>query len=1084
MSSRSFLLRVPSHAVASSPSLLAVLGWLLTRAPSGAKLAARGARRRLHRVLFFLPALIAFALASASPAYATEEVFGIESFSTSLTDQAEAPVTQAGAHPYAMTTTIVFNHIVEEKQVLEPGEEVPTRVKTYGDPKNVTANLPVGVIANPGATSTRCTEASLDEAAACPRSSAVGLVSVHVNGYPYRDSTPLYNMVPPTGVPGQFGANVAGLGLVFHISGKLRTGSDYGISGEVKNILRAYPIYAVSVTLWGDPSDPSHDAERGACGAASVPEKAKEKAEFEKENEEKGHSARTNYKFSCPVEPTETAFLTMPTSCAGESLVTALEVESWQGATVSKLSSSPKLEVESCKDLNFGPQIKVQPNESASSSPTGLHVELETPQNESVSGLAEPNLRDVVLTLPEGMTVNPAAAGGLAACPLLTGKEPEKEEKEHKKEIAGINLESNEPANCPNASKIGEVEVNTPLLTQPEDPLLDHVLKGSVYLAEQEKNPFGSLLAIYVAIADPTTGVVVKLAGHVELNEETGQLTTIFKDLPQIPFEDAKFFFFGGQRAPLVTPATCGKKTATTRLTPWSRTEAEEAEAPSENETPSATFEISENCGAPAFSPSFTAGTTNNQAAAYTPFVLSFARNDDEQDFRGLEETMPPGLLAKLTGVPRCGSAEAAVGNCPAASQIGTVQVAAGVGPDPVWVNGTVYLTGPYNGGPFGEVVEVPAIAGPFNLDENGKPVTIRGSIRINPTTAQATVVSDPFPEKLRGIPLHVRTVNVTLNRPEFAFNPTNCSPSSVAGTLTSTTEAKASVSSPFEAANCATLPFAPKLTASVSAKGSKANGVSFDVRLESAGIGQANIHKVDLQIPLALPSRLTTLQKACLAATFEANPASCSPESVIGDATVHTPLLNSPLSGPAYLVSHGGAAFPDAEFVLQGEGVTLVLDGKTDIKNGITYSKFETAPDAPFTSFEFSAPQGPFSIFGANGDLCQTEIRMPTTIVAQSGAVINQNTLVEPEGCPNAITILSHKVHKRTLTLKVAVPSAGKLTASGKGLTKASKTATGRSILTLTLKAKGHRKLKSKIKLTFAPSKGKKLTATTTAHV
>ena len=509
-----------------------------------------------------------------------------------------------------------------------------------------------------------------------------------------------------------------------------------------------------------------------------------------------------------------------------------------------------------------------------------MRIDLHIPQGEQPEGLAQADLRGAVVTLPSGITLNPSAANGLDACAP-----------------AQIGLSSPGPAECPAASKIGSVEVDT--------PLIDHPLPGAVYIATQEDNPFDSLLAIYVAVDDPATGVVVKLAGHVEADPETGRLTTTFSENPQLPFEDFKLEFFGGPNAPLVTPPTCGSFASTADLTPWSFPE-------SPNIARSSSFTIDENCGSQGFSPSFTAGTTSNQAGAFSPFLLSFSRRDGEQELKGLEETLPPGLLAKLAGVPKCGDAEAAAGACPAASQIGTVEVAAGIGPDPVWVPGTIYLTGPYGGGPFGEVVEVPAIAGPFNLDEDGRPVTIRGSIRVNPTTAQATVVSDSFPTMLRGIPLRVRTVNVNLNRSGFILNPTSCSPLAVTGSIDSTTGASAPVSSPFEASNCATLPFAPKLTASVGGHASKANGTSFDVKLESPGIGQASIHRVDLQLPMALPSRLSTLQKACVASVFAANPSSCSPESVIGEATIHTPILNSALSGPAYLVSHGGAAFPD----------------------------------------------------------------------------------------------------------------------------------------------------------------------------
>jgi len=374
--------------------------------------------------------------------------------------------------------------------------------------------------------------------------------------------------------------------------------------------------------------------------------------------------------------------------------------------------------------------------------------------------------------------------------------------------------------------------------------------------------------------------------------------------------------------------------------------------------------------------------------------------------------------------------------------------------------------------------VIVPAVAGPFDLGV----VVIRQALFINPTDAHVTDVSDPFPTIRDGIPLRIKRVNVTLNRPNFTLNPTSCETKSITGTATSTTGTTAALSAHYQAAGCASLPFHPEFSASTSGKTSKTNGASFHVRIGFPTGGQANIHKVELTIPSVLPSRLTTLQKACPEAVFNANPAGCPKESLIATATAHTPLLPDPLVGPVYFVSHGGAVFPDTVMVLQGDNVKLEVTGHTDIKNGVTYSRFETVPDAPVTSFEFSAPEGPYSIFGAYGNLCQKEIKAPTTITAQNGAVFSQDTLVEVQGCPNKLTILSHTVKKRTITLKVAVPGAGKLTATGRGLSKTTKTTAGRGTVTLTLKAKGNGKLKTKVKLSFAPTKGKKLSAAVAA--
>ena len=417
------------------------------------------------------------------------------------------------------------------------------------------------------------------------------------------------------------------------------------------------------------------------------------------------------------------------------------------------------------------------------------------------------------------------------------------------------------------------------------------------------------------------------------------------------------------------------------------------------------------------------------QAGAYTPLVFSFSREDGEQELSGLTATLPTGLAAKLAGVPLCSDTAASSGTCPEESRVGTVTAYAGSGADPLVLHGSAYLTGPYKGAPYGMAVEVPAIAGPFNLGT----VTVRQALYVDPHDAHVTAVSDPFPTILDvkgangqtdGFPVRLRRVDVSIDRPDFTFNPTNCEAKSIAATFTSTSGASASRSTPFAVTGCPTLPFAPVLSASAVGQGSKADGTAFSVTVSSGGLGstgaaQAGIAKVDLQLPKQLSSRLTTLQKACPAATFEANPSNCDEGSVIGHATIHTPILSNPLTGPAYLVSHGGEAFPDVEFVLQGENITLILDGKTDIKNGITYSKFESTPDAPFTTFETVLPAGPHGVLTPNVaeakhfDLCGETLAMPTTIVGQNGVKLEQSTKIAIEGCG---AVKSAKARKLTL--------------------------------------------------------------------
>jgi hypothetical protein len=583
------------------------------------------------------------------------------------------------------------------------------------------------------------------------------------------------------------------------------------------------------------------------------------------------------------------------------------------------------------------------------------------------------------------MSVNPGVADGLQGC-----------------SDAQISLFSADPAICPDASQIGTAEVHT--------PLLDHPLAGAVYIGTPLCNPCndadaasGRMLRLFIGVDDPQSGVVVKLPGTVAANPSTGRLTATFKNNPQLPFSDLQLQFKGGPRAPLATPQTCGVFTTTSDLVPWSAPETPDA-------TPSSSFGVNWDgaggaCPASAsFAPSFTAGTVVPKAGGYTPFTLTLGRADREQDLSQIQVHMASGLLGTLSSVPLCGEPQAGLGTCSQASRIGTTTVAAGAGSNPFHLSGPVYLTGPYNGAPFGLSVAVPAVAGPFNLGT----VVVRAAITIDPQTAAVTVTSGALPQIIDGVPVRLRTVNVTVDRPGFIFNPTNCSAQAIAAAIASAQGATAAVSTPFAVGGCASLPFKPKFTASTQAKTTKANGASLTVKVASSP-GQANVAKVDLQLPKALPSRLTTLQKACTEAQFNANPAGCAPGSVIGIAKAITPLLNVPLSGPAILVSHGGAAFPDVEFVLQGQGVTVVLDGKTQIKKGVTYSHFDTVPDAPISSFETILPQGPHSVLaantktGPNGSLCGASLVLPTTITGQNGAQIKQSTKLAVTGCKKA---------------------------------------------------------------------------------
>jgi len=910
---------------------------------------------------------------------------GVAHFELQPFNEDGSDANRAGAHPFELTTTLAFN------QTAEPRFPVAL-------PKDLRFHLPPGFLGNPTAVP-QCTMADFFALVLttnlCPRSSVVGVATVTANEplflKVFTKTVPVFSLIPARGEPARFGFEVAGK-VAIVIDTAVRSGRDYGVDVTVTDATETAGLLSSQVTLWGVPGDPRHDNARGwECVAGG---------------EYAGQAKRP-----CPAtsDLPQQPFLRNPTSCAqnpaSEPVRFPMETDSWAnpgtylGAEYQWMTSAGEpLGFSGCDQLPFNPSVSVEPEEHTAATPTGLHVSVKVPQQSTLEAgaLAESDLRDSTVTLPQGVELSPSAANGLASCSeAQVGYEGFDS-------ATQTQLFSEEEAHCPDASKVGVVHVKTPLLS--------HELEGAAYLAdpapggEAGRNPFGSLVALYIVAKDPISGVLVKLAGEGHLDESSLLVSTTFKNTPQVPFEELRLDLFGGPRASVSTPASCGAFATSTSFTPWSTGLSQSA--PSSGEE----FLISSGVGGGAcpagalpFSPGFVAQSENPTAGAYTPFFLELSRPDGDQALKGLQVHLPGGIAAMLSSVDLCSAANAAQSSCPPTSEIGHATAVAGLGSEPfVQEGGRVFITGPYEGAPFGVEIVTPAKAGPFDLGY----VTVRSKLQIDPNDASVTITSDPLPTQIKGIPLQLKRVLVTIDRENFQFNPTSCAPKSIAGTLSGDQGASAALSSPFQVGGCENLPFSPALAATVGGQASKANGTSFQVTVSSKGFGQANIAKVDLALPKQLPSRLTTLQKACVAATFEANPASCSPESAIGTAVIHTPVLRNPLSGPAYLVSHGNAAFPDVEFVLQGEGITLVLDGKTDIKDGITYSRFESAPDAPFTTFETTLPAGPHSALtanvpqSANYSLCGQKLQMPTEITAQNGAKISATTNVGLTGC------------------------------------------------------------------------------------
>ena len=901
----------------------------------------------------------------------TEPVpFGLSFFDFDTVGEGGEAATQAGSHPFELTASLAFD--VSSRETPSPGNAGAESPLANAAPKNMEVALPPGLVGDPNALPKCSQRAFLErEELNCPLDTQVGTVKPFFYGTFASAVFPVFDIVPPPGEPAELGFSVAGIGhvpLFFHV----RSDSDYGLTAQLNDIPETGPLQGAILTLWGVPAEASHDLEReGTLG-----EGAQQGGEFCKPlvTVEGGVEKQTR----CPSDAPATPFLTLPSRCQASKLYASVASDSWQapGPPLQPVLPPPAAAeaITGCEHLSFSPSLTLAPETTQAGVPSGYTVAVHVPQNESPTALATPDVRNATVSLPAGVVPSPSVASGLQACAP-----------------AQFALHSLAPATCAPQAQIGTVKIATPLVSSR--------LEGQVFVGQPECAPCtpsdaqdGRLLRLLVQAQG--SGVMVKLEGATSIDQSTGQLRAQFKELPQLPWEQIQLSLNGGPRAPLANASACGDPLAASSwLTPYS---SESAARPT-----SEPFELS-GCPAPQFHPSFVAGTTDNEAGESSRLTLTLSRSDQDEDLEGVSVRLPQGLLAMLSKVQLCSEAQARAGACGSQSEIGSAAVGAGPGADPLFLqNGHVYLTGPYEGAPFGLSIVVPAVAGPFNLGT----IVLGARIAVNPSTSALSIVSDPLPQSLDGIPLQLKTVNLNIDRPGFVFNPTSCEPLAIEGTLTSSHGATALVSSRFQAADCTRLAFKPTLTALAHARTSKANGAYLHVRLVTQP-GQANIAKVKVDLPRQLPSRLSTLQRACTAAVLEANPAECPAASMVGTATVISPILHRPLAGPAYLVSHGAAASPDLELVLQGEGVTIDVLGHTTIRRGVIAAAFEALPDVPISSFDLVLDEGPHSLLAADlpasarRNMCRQRLAMPVTITAQNGAVIKRTPTIAVWRC------------------------------------------------------------------------------------
>jgi hypothetical protein len=855
---------------------------------------------------------------AASPAPAE---FGFQ-IDGSVTDSLGETYTRAGGHPDSVTTTFVFNTTTAANGAIAPDGAV----------KDVHIELPPGLIGNPRAVA-QCEQAAFAEGPTgnCPKAAQVGtntlLFNRAPNGTLTGNTAPVYSIVPPPGAIAEFGFRFAT--NTIPIIASIRVGRDYGVTMNILNVPQALKLFGNRTTFWGVPTKYN--------GSGATPK----------------------------------AFLSMPTACLGPQ-TTTMRADSWgdpgnfkTASFVSHDTAGEPVGVSGCDELEFAPELEVRPTTAAADSPAGLEVDLHIPQEglEAVDGVAPANLKHAVVTMPEGLVLNPSAAGGLGSCSLEQ-----------------IELHGPNPARCPEDSKIGTVAIDS--------PLIDHSLEGGVYQARQRQNELGSLLAIYVAVEDPRTGVVIKLAAKVAPDPQTGRLTTTFADNPQLPFEDFELDFFGGPRAALMTPPSCGTYSATGTFSPWSGT------APVSS---TGSFQITSGpdggpCPSGAFDPKLEAGTVNPVGGSYSPLVLRVSRADGTNRLSTLGARLPEGLLAKLRGIPYCPDASLAAvplldgtaasqlsaSSCPAASQIGNVSIGTGAGPSPFYLNtGRAYLAGPYKGAPLSIAFVTPAMAGPFDLGNT----VVRTAVHLDPATAQITAVSDSLPTILHGIPLDLRDVRVSIDRDQFTLNPTSCDPAAIDATITSTTGQATARSSRFQVGSCGDLRFKPRLALRLKGGKTRNKYPALTATLRMRG-GEANIRRASVALPSSELLAQNHIRTVCTRMQWDAD--QCPAESIYGQAEAVTPLLDEPLRGPVYLRSSGNP-LPDLVADLQGQ-IDIELVGRIDSVKGGIRTTFASVPDAPVSGFVLRMRGGKKGLLVNSTNICRGKHRATVRMNAHNG--------------------------------------------------------------------------------------------------
>jgi hypothetical protein len=909
--------------------------------------------------------------------------FGIQpgSFSVAALKRNGTIETQASAHPYSFTVHFDLKN--------EDGDTEGQVMRT------VEVDLPPGFVGNPNAVP-RCPRQQFEGfSPECSPATQVGVLRATVRGLGEVVGS-IYNLVPPPGVANEYGFNVSEFVTLQLAS--VRSEEGYGLRITAPNT--PLQVFSVTETIWGVPADPSHDSERteeALNGGPPVPSTAQ-----------------------------KLAYLTMPASCDSPPEITVRVNSKQQPDIFSEESATPldpakqPAAMSGCDAVPFSPKIASQPSTRLAENPSGLDFELKLPNQglTSPGNLAETAPRKTVVTLPQGMTVNPSFAEGTGVCSPA--------------QYAAEKIGSPAGVGCPEASKLGSVIAKSPLLEEP--------IEGSVYLAAPYENPFGSLTALYLVARAPERGIFVKQAGKIDLDPNTGQITTTYADLPPVPYSSFKLHFREGSRAPLATPSACGTYETVARMTPFSAKDDAEA-----IETTGA-FQIEHGpeggaCpsgGLPPFKPGLIAGSINNAAGRFSPFNVRLFRTDAEQEISHFSIKLPPGILGKLSGIPFCPDANIAAAiartgphggqeeidspSCPAASEIGHSLAGSGVGSALAYVPGKLYLAGPYHGSAISLVAITAAKAGPFDLGT----VVIRNAFRIDPETGEVfldATGSDPIPHILRGVPVHLRDIRAYTDRSNFVLNPTSCKRTSTASTLlgsgldfaSEADDRPVTVSTPYQAADCAALPFKPKL--SLKLKGGTKRGAypALKATLKMNGIGEAGVKGAEVILPSSEFIANAHFNTICTRVVFKqgTHPGEkCPAGSIYGYAKAITPLLSEPLEGPVFLRS-SEHQLPDVVVALHNGEIDVVLDGKVDSVKGRLRNTFESTPDAPVSSVVISLLGGKKGLFENSTNLCKGTHKAEANFTGQNGKEWDKTPELVALGCKGKAKKKSKRAHR-----------------------------------------------------------------------